>query len=124
NYSVIFNDQREIGIGINRLANPDLRWEKTSQIDIGAELGLFQNKVMFELDLYRKLTDDMLLSAPVPSSSGYTVVSQNVGSMVNKGIEFGINTVNFERSNFSWNSTFNLSYNKNEVKELAGGSDI
>jgi TonB-linked SusC/RagA family outer membrane protein len=124
NYSVIFNNQREIGIGISRLANPDLRWEKTKQIDIGAELGLFQNRVMFEIDLYRKITEDMLLSAPVPSSSGYTVVSQNVGSMENKGIEIGLNTVNFERNNFSWNTTFNYSYNKNEVIELAGGSDI
>jgi TonB-linked SusC/RagA family outer membrane protein len=124
NYSVIFNDQREIGIGINRLANPDLRWEKTTQIDIGAELGLFQNRVMFEVDLYRKVTNDMLLSAPVPSSSGYSVVSQNVGSMENRGIEIGLNTVNFERNNFSWNTTFNFSYNKNEVIELAGGSDI
>ncbi len=124
NYSVIFNNQREIGIGISRLANPNLRWEKTTQIDIGAELGLFQNKVMFEIDLYRKITDDMLLSAPVPSSSGYSVVSQNVGSMENTGIELGLNTVNFERNNFSWNTTFNFSYNKNEVLELAGGSDI
>ncbi|PZX55869.1 TonB-linked SusC/RagA family outer membrane protein [Algoriphagus ratkowskyi] len=124
NYSVIFNNQREIGLGISRLANPDLRWEKTSQVDIGAELGLFNNRVLFEVDLYRKLTEDMLLSAPVPSSSGYTVVSQNVGSMENKGIEIGLNTVNFEKNNFSWNTTFNYSYNKNVVKELAGGSDI
>ncbi len=124
NYSVIFNDQREIGIGISRLANPDLRWEKTTQVDIGLELGLFENKVMFELDLYRKLTDDMLLSAPVPSSSGYTVVSKNVGSMENKGVEVGLNTVNIERSNFTWNTTFNYSHNKNKVIELTGGSDI
>ncbi|WP_192346115.1 TonB-dependent receptor [Algoriphagus sp. Y33] len=124
NYSVIFNDQREIGIGISRLANPDLRWEKTTQVDIGAELGLFQNRVMFEVDLYRKVTDDMLLSAPVPSSSGYTVVSQNIGSMINKGVEIGVSTVNYEKANFSWSTNFNFSYNKNEVLELAGGSDI
>ena len=124
NYSVVFNNQREIGIGISRLANPDLRWEKTSQVDFGAEIGFAQNRVMLEVDLYRKITDDMLLSAPVPSSSGYTVVSKNVGSMENKGIEIGLNTVNIERNNFSWNTTFNFSYNKNTVKELTGGADI
>lgn len=124
NYSVVFNNQREIGIGISRLANPDLRWEKTSQIDFGAEIGFAQNRVMFEVDLYRKITDDMLLSAPVPSSSGYTVVSKNVGSMENKGIEIGLNTVNIEKTNFSWQTNFNFSYNKNTVKALTGGADI
>ncbi|WP_084454385.1 SusC/RagA family TonB-linked outer membrane protein [Algoriphagus terrigena] len=124
NYSVIFNDQRQIGIGVSRLANPDLKWEVTSQIDFGAEIGFLQNRLMFEIDLYRKITDDMLLSAPVPSSSGYTVVSKNVGSMENKGVEFGFNTVNVEKNNFSWSTTFNLSINKNKVRELTGGSDI
>jgi TonB-linked SusC/RagA family outer membrane protein len=124
NYSVIFNDQRQIGIGVSRLANPDLKWEVTSQVDFGAEIGFLQNRLMFELDLYRKVTDDMLLSAPVPSSSGYTVVSKNVGSMENKGIEFGLNTVNVEKSDFSWTTNFNLSINKNKVKALTGGADI
>jgi TonB-linked SusC/RagA family outer membrane protein len=124
NYAVIFNNQRETGVGIGRLANPNLRWEKTSQFDIGAEIGFLQNRITFEIDLYRKITEDMLLSAPVPSSSGYTTVSKNVGSLENKGIELGINTVNFEKTDFSWNTTFNLSINKNRVTALAGGSDI
>lgn len=124
NYTVIFNDQRQIGIGVSRLANPDLKWEVTSQVDFGAEIGFLQNRLMFELDLYRKITDDMLLSAPVPSSSGYTVVSKNVGSMENKGVEFGLNTVNIEKNDFSWSTNFNLSINKNKVKALTGGADI
>lgn len=124
NYSVIFNNQRQIGIGVSRLANPDLRWEKTSQFDIGAEIGFLQNRITFEIDLYRKLTEDMLLSAPVPSSSGYTTVSKNVGSMENKGVEIGLNTVNIERNDFSWNTSINFSFNKNQVIDLAGGADI
>lgn len=124
NYTVIFNNQRQIGIGINRLANPDLRWEKTSQIDIGAEIGMFQNRISLELDVYRKVTEDMLLSAPVPSSSGYSTVTKNIGSMENKGVEIGINTVNVEKNDFSWNTSFNLSINRNKVLELAGGADI
>jgi TonB-dependent starch-binding outer membrane protein SusC len=124
NYSVIFNDARTIGIGISRLANPDLQWEKTHQVDAGLELGLFQNRLSFELDVYRKLTTDMLLSAPVPSSSGFTTVSQNVGSMENRGIEFGLNTMNVNTDNFTWNTTFNISLNKNKVIALTGGADI
>ncbi|MBU1822483.1 MAG: SusC/RagA family TonB-linked outer membrane protein, partial [Bacteroidetes bacterium] len=124
NYSVIFNNAREIGIGVNRLANPDLRWEKTHQVDAGIELGLFNNRIQLEADIYRKLTTDMLLSAPVPSSSGFTTVSQNIGSMRNQGVEFGINTVNLSGSALSWNTTFNISINKNKVLALTGGADI
>jgi TonB-linked SusC/RagA family outer membrane protein len=124
NYAVIFNNARQVGIGINRLANPDLRWEKTAQVDFGLELGLFNNKLNIELDVYRKLTSDMLLSAPVPSSSGFTTVSNNVGSMENKGLEIGVNSVNVSTPNFSWNTNFNISFNQNKVVALAGGSDI
>jgi TonB-linked SusC/RagA family outer membrane protein len=124
NYSVIFDGARTIGIGISRLANPDLRWEKTHQVDAGIELGLFDNRLSLELDVYRKLTTDMLLSAPVPSSSGFTTVTRNIGSMENRGIEFGLNTVNFNASDFGWNTTFNISVNKNKVIALTGGADI
>lgn len=124
NYTVIFNNTRSIGLGINRLANPDLRWEKTFQTDVGLELGLFNNRLTFELDLYRKLTEDMLLNAPVPSSSGYTQVTQNIGSMENKGVEFALNSVNMVNKDFQWDTHFNISVNKNEVLELTGGADI
>src|SRR5690606_32106459 len=124
NYSVIFNGARAIGIGVNRLANPDLQWEKTQQVDIGVELGLFNGRLSFEADIYRKLTTDMLLSAPVPSSSGYTTVTSNIGSMENKGFEFAVNTVNVATDNFTWNTDFNISINKNEVLALTGGADI
>ena len=124
NYSVIFGGSRAIGVGTGRLANPDLRWEKTYQVDAGLELGLFQNRLSLELDLYHKLTTDMLLSAPVPYSSGYETVSKNVGSMENKGVELAINSVNMNRGGFSWNTTFNISFNKNKVIALTGGSDI
>lgn len=124
NYSVIFGGSRAIGVGTGRLSNPDLRWEKTYQVDAGLELGLFQNRLSLELDVYRKLTTDMLLSAPVPYSSGYETVSKNVGSMENRGLELGINSVNVNRGGFSWNTTFNISFNKNKVIALTGGSDI
>ncbi|MDB5262149.1 MAG: SusC/RagA family TonB-linked outer membrane protein, partial [Adhaeribacter sp.] len=124
NYSVIFNEARTIGIGISRLANPDLQWEKTHQLDAGLELGLFQNRLSVEFDVYRKLTTDMLLSAPVPSSSGFTTVSKNVGSMENRGVELGLNSVNIDAEDFTWNTTFNISINKNKVIALTGGADI
>ena len=124
NYSYIFNGTITTGTGINRLANPNLQWEKTHQVDAGIELGLFENRITFEVDAYRKLTTDMLLNSPVPASSGYTAVTKNIGSMENKGVEFALNTHNIEKNDFSWETTFNISINKNEVTALSGGSDI
>jgi TonB-linked SusC/RagA family outer membrane protein len=122
-YPVIFGGNRVIGIGIDRMSNQNLKWEKTEQFDAGVELGLF-GRVNIEVDVYRKKTVNMLLDAPVPTSSGYTSVTQNIGSMENKGIEFAVNTTNISTRNFSWNTLFNISLNKNKVLALAGGSDI
>src|SRR5690606_33997558 len=93
NYSAIFNETQFGGTGINRLANPDLKWEKTAQTDIGFELGMFNNRLNVEVDLYYRKTTDMLLDAPVPRTSGYATIRSNVGSMENKGIEFTLNSV-------------------------------
>jgi len=124
NYRAVINDVAVGGTGVNRLANPDLRWEKTAQFDVGLELGLFNNRVNIETDLYYRKTTDMLLDAPVPQSSGYAIIRKNVGSMENKGIEFTLTSVNVQNSNFTWNTTFNISFNKNKVLSLATPSDI
>ena len=123
-FAAVFNDTRVVGTGINRLANPDLRWEKTTQSDIGVELGLFGGKISFEADLYYRKTTDMLLDAPVPRTSGYATIRKNIGSMENKGLELALNTVNFNSDNFSWNTTFNVSMNKNKILSLATPADI
>ena len=106
------------------MANPDLRWEKTAQSDVGVELGLFKGRISLEADYYYRLTTDMLLDAPVPRTSGYAAIRRNVGSMQNQGFEFGLNTVNIDRGGFQWNSTFNISLNRNKVLSLATPSDI
>lgn len=124
NYEVIFGGARAIGIGISRMGNPGLKWEKVRQIDFGVELGLFENRINIEFDWYRKRAMDMLLSAPVPRSSGYNEVSMNIGSMENKGVELALNTVNIRGKNFTWSTIFNISINKNKVIALSGGSDI
>lgn len=123
-YNAIIGDTRVIGVGTNRLANPDLKWEKTAQSDIGIELGLLQNRINIEADVYYRKTTDMLLDAPVPFSSGYSVITKNVGSLENKGFEFAINTVNISTQDFTWNTSFNISMNKNKVLSLATPADI
>jgi TonB-linked SusC/RagA family outer membrane protein len=124
NYSAIYNETQIGGTGINRLANPDLKWEKTAQSDVGIELGLFNNRLNIEADYYYRKTTDMLLDSPVPRTSGYATIRRNVGSMQNKGFEFTLNSVNFDNENFSWNTSFNLSLNRNKVLSLATPADI
>ncbi len=124
NYAAVLNDIRVGGTGISRLANPELKWEKTAQTDIGLELGLLNNRITLEADLYYRKTTDMLLDAPVPRTSGYATIRKNVGSMENKGLEVAINTVNIESNDFTWSSSFNVSMNRNKVLSLASPADI
>jgi TonB-linked SusC/RagA family outer membrane protein len=124
NYGAVFNDERVVGTGINRLANSDLKWEKTAQSDFGIELGLFDGKISLEADIYYRKTTDMLLDAPVPRTSGYATIRKNIGSMENKGLELGLNTKNINTENFSWNTSFNVSINKNKILSLATPADI
>ncbi|WP_409012629.1 SusC/RagA family TonB-linked outer membrane protein [Emticicia oligotrophica] len=124
NYATIYNDTRVSGTGISRLANPNLKWEKTAQADVGLEIGLFSNRVNIEADFYYRKTTDMLLDAPVPQTSGYSTIRRNVGSMQNKGFEFAVNTVNINTAKLRWNTSFNISFNQNKVLSLATPSDI
>ncbi|WP_025762965.1 SusC/RagA family TonB-linked outer membrane protein [Dyadobacter tibetensis] len=124
NYATVYGDARVNGTGINRLANNDLKWEKTAQTDAGIEISFLKGRIAIEADYYYRKTTDMLLDAPVPRTSGYAVIRKNIGSMENKGFEFTLNTVNIERGAFSWNTSFNISLNKSKVLSLATPADI
>ncbi|EIJ38271.1 TonB-linked outer membrane protein, SusC/RagA family [Galbibacter orientalis DSM 19592] len=121
--TAILGGERFPGVGIGTLANPDLKWEKTAQFDAGIELGMFNNRIELETDVYYKKTTDMLLNAPVPTSSGYSNIYSNIGSMENKGLELTLNTVNIRSEDFSWTTTFNISFNKNEILALGEQDD-
>ncbi|MCH7410430.1 TonB-dependent receptor [Belliella sp. DSM 111904] len=123
NSTAIIGGQRAPGVGLGTLPNPNLRWEKTAQFDIGLEFGMFNNRVMLEADYYYKKTSDMLLSAPVPTSSGFASIYTNIGSIENQGIELSINTVNIETRDFTWTTTFNISTNRNRVLALGAAND-
>ncbi len=123
-YTAIWNESRFGGTGINRLANPDLKWERTAQSDIGIELGLIQGRIALEADYYYRKTTDMLLDAPVPQTSGYATIRRNIGSMENRGIELSLTTVNIESEDLTWTTNFNISMNRNKVLSLATPADI
>ena len=124
NYRTVWGNIPVGGTGLNRLGNPDLRWEKTAQTDVGVELGLFNNRLNIEADYYYRKTTDMLLDAPVPQSTGFSTYRYNIGSMENKGIELAISSVIVNTNNVTWNANFNISMNRNRVLSLANSSDI
>ncbi|WP_428232549.1 SusC/RagA family TonB-linked outer membrane protein [Flavobacterium sp.] len=107
------------GIGSIRIANPDLRWETTSQFDAGIDLSLFSNRINIVADYYDKRTKDLLLDVQIPGTSGYQTSLQNVGSVKNTGLELALNTVNLD-GEFKWKTSFNITFNKNEVLDLGG----
>ncbi len=100
-------------------ANPDLKWEQTSQFNVGMDYGLFNNRVTGEFDWYVKKTEDLLLNVNVPATTGFLSAVKNVGSLENKGWELVINTFNLT-GDFKWNSSFNISSNKNKITNIDG----
>jgi TonB-dependent starch-binding outer membrane protein SusC len=112
----------EPGFVPSQIANDDLGWESTRQLDFGLDFGFLQNRISGEIDYYIKKTNDLLLDVPVPGTSGFDIQTQNIGSVENKGFEFILNTTNLT-GEFSWNTSLNFSVNKNKVTDL-GGQDI
>jgi len=123
--SYVISGARIGGTTLNTLGNPDLRWERASQYDLGFNLGLWQNRVSFEADVYQRTTTDLLLARPVPRTSGYGSIFSNVGSVRNQGLELALNTVNVQSKDFTWSTNFNISFLKNRVLALGpAGDDI
>lgn len=109
---------------LDRMPNPDLKWEKTNQFDIGVDLGLFNNRINFEASYYYKYTTDLLLDRPLPRSTGFTSVKYNVGEVSNRGLDLLLTAHIFDNRDFQWTSTANLSLNKNRVEKLDESSSV
>jgi len=103
---------------ISTMANPDLKWEKTGQWDIGLDIGLFDNRLNLDIAYYNKKTTDLLLDCPLPTSTGYSTVFKNIGSVRNEGMDLMINATPVRSRDFMWNTTLNLNYNRNKVLSL------
>jgi len=118
----IFGNQSAIGMRESTAGNMDIGWEKTSQVNIGVEIGLF-NWLNLEVDAYQGTTTDMLLNVPVMEASGFSTVLQNIGELTNKGIEITLST-NHKIGNVKWTNSLNYATNRNEVKSLGGSNEM
>lgn len=119
--SPIFGNGKDVGFVLSSMANDDLKWETTTQTDLGIDLGFFNNRLNISFDYYWKQTCDLLYNATLPPSSGYTSMLRNLGRIDNKGFEIAINTVNM-KGKVNWTTNLNITYNKSIVKDL--GTDV
>jgi TonB-linked SusC/RagA family outer membrane protein len=102
------------------IQNKNLKWEQTQQTNIGIDLTVLNNRLTFSADAYIKDTKDLLLAYPLPRSTGYDVVTKNVGKLRNKGLEFMVSSRNVVGKDFTWSTDFNISFNRNNVLDLVG----
>ncbi len=103
----------------SRIANPDLTWEKTKQLDLGLDFGILKNRITGTFDFYQKNTTDLLLDVPIPQTTGFATITQNLGKLKNTGFELGINTENFVGA-FKWSTALTAAINNNKITDLGG----
>jgi TonB-linked SusC/RagA family outer membrane protein len=106
------------GIAPQQLANPDLKWERTNQFNVGLDASLFNGRIAFELNYYQKYTRDGLLQLALPSTTGFANYWSNAAEISNKGFEFNINTINYKKRGITWTSSFNIAQNVNNIEKL------
>ncbi|MBD1391886.1 SusC/RagA family TonB-linked outer membrane protein [Mucilaginibacter glaciei] len=133
NYNIgDFASRTLLGVGANynllagyfpsQLGNPNLTWENTKQTDLAVDLGFFGDRLTLSVDVYNKRTDRLLLNVPLVGSSGFTGVTDNVGAIQNRGLDIDLQSVNIKTKDFSWNTNFNISFNRNKVLALANNN--
>lgn len=105
------------------MANTQVGWEKTTQWNVGLDYGFFNNRLNGSLEVYFSKTNDLLLKMSVPTVTGYASTIGNIGKTSNKGVELTVNAVPVETHDFSWNTSFNLGWQKDRIDELANGKE-
>ena len=115
------------GYRLSNFPNPGVKWEATTQMNLGVNLGLWDNRVNLGVDVYRKRVKDMLIRQPLPSYLGTNAITEpwvNRGELENRGVELTLSTTNISRRSFSWTSGFTLAHNRNRLTSLGGAEVI
>lgn len=120
---VFNNNEPYIGQEPLRYPNPGLKWERTNQLDFGIDAEFLDGRIGFTADYYQKNTTDLLLYAPLPTTSGFSAYLSNIGGLKNQGVEAAISSRNTIGA-FDWQTDFNISANRNEITELVSDNDI
>ena len=102
----------------SRMANPNLKWERTSAYNLGFDFAVADSRIRGNVDIYKMITKDLLIPRQLPDITGYSSVFSNLGEVDNTGFELALNSNIIQKNNFNWLMTASLSYNKNEIKHL------
>ena len=116
-----FNYNNLSGTAPTQLANPNLKWEKNVTSEIGLDYALFNGRINGQLNYFNRQSKDLLLARPLPITSGFGSIIDNVGEIQNKGLEFEITTINVRKGKLKWETNFNFTYIDNKVTKLVGG---
>lgn len=116
--NAVVGGEEVVGVAATQLANPDLKWEETSQLNLGVDFNLYRDRLSGSVDAYTKSTTDLLLEFAVPQPAVVETRLANAGEVTNKGFELLLNTVNMSTSDLFWKSSFNFAINRNEVVTL------
>ena len=103
------------------MANPNLGWEMTTQYNLGFDYSLLNGRVSGVIDLYTSKTSDLLLQMSIPALTGYTITNSNVGETKNVGVDLTLNTINVKIKDFTWETSVNAAWQKDEIVSLANG---
>lgn len=123
NTNAIIDNQEVQGAFFNRLANSELEWEVTEMVNIGLDLGMYQNRLQFSAEWYKRTTDNLILNVPIPASLGFAGNTiANVGGMENWGLDFSSSYFSKPGTDFQWNVSANVGLLRNEVVALATDS--
>jgi TonB-linked SusC/RagA family outer membrane protein len=106
------------------MGNPDLRWEKNETTNIGIDYGFLGSRISGSVDVFRRLSKDLLLTQSVAQTSGYNNITSNVGEVKNEGLEFELRSTNIDAGEFKWETNFNITFLRNEVVSLFDGLDV
>ncbi|HEY3404001.1 MAG TPA: TonB-dependent receptor [Ohtaekwangia sp.] len=118
-----FDNTAASGLAPTRIANNALSWEMTSEFNFGLDFGLLTSRIIGSIDVYNKKSKDLLVDKQIPFENGYASMYDNVGEVVNKGIEVALTTINVSTNAVTWSTTFNFAKNNNEVTQVYGGTD-
>ena len=103
---------------LDRMANPNLKWERSESYNIALDYGFLKNRITGSIEAYHIITRDMILNRTLPNFTGFSEIAANIGQVSNRGFEISVSSRNMDRPNFKWNTTFNLSYNRNRIDHL------
>ena len=123
-YDYVLSNSAAAGRVLSSMQNPLLGWEKSEEFNAGVDVALYENTLSLSVEAYQRNTTQLLINRELPWVSGFSDVTENLGEVRNRGVEFTLTSYNVNRDDYSWTTNFNISINRNEVTSLPGGEDV